>query len=120
MVVDNFSIIRDRLVFEPDPKTGTTFDLYVVNILRRAKDSRGKEYGEDEGNRLIKTFEIMSVEYFDSKKETIIDLCERNSARAYFLPQVRNSRECLKSLIRECLDNLDNPTVKMSIFVIRL
>ena len=114
MVVDNFDLIRGRLEFETDPKTGSTFDRYIVNILRRVKDFPEKDFEKNESSRMIKTFEIMSADYFDRKRETIIDLCEKNSARAYFLPQVRSSRDCLKSLIKECLENLDNPVTKIS------
>lgn len=122
MTIDNFDIIRQHLTFEKarkfDPNTGNietindTYDRYIVQILKRAKDSSGKKYGVNTSNRLIKTYEISSLEYFDKKKDHIIDLCKSNGARAYILPQVRSTYDCLKELIKIGVDNLENPTVK--------
>lgn len=83
-----------------------------MQILRRAKDPDGKSQGVNTGNRLIKTYEISSVEYFDKKRPHIIDLCRANGARAYILPQVRSTYDCLKEMIKIGVDNLENPTVK--------
>lgn len=121
-IIDNFDIFRSHMTFEKarkfDTKTGNletindTYDRYIVHIIKRAKDASGKSYGVNESNRLIKTFEIGSLEYFDKKREVIIDLCRSNGARAYILPQVRSTYDCLKELTKICVDNLENPTVK--------
>ncbi len=105
-MIDNFDIIRSHLTFESD------FDRYIVHIIKRAKDDRGVEYGSNETNRLIKTFYITSLEYFDKKIPVIKDLCDSNNARAYILPQVRNNEDCLKELLKIVVDNLSNPTIK--------
>lgn len=105
-MIDNFDIIRSHLTFESD------FDRYIVHIIKRAKDDRGVEYGSNETNRLIKTFYITSLEYFDRKIPVIKDLCESNGARAYILPQVRNNEDCMKELLKIVVDNLGNPTLK--------
>jgi len=122
MTIDNFDLFRARLDFQKatkfDPSTGKietindTYDRYVVQILRRAKDPGGKDQGSNTGNRLIKTYEISSLEYFDKKREHIIDLCRANGARAYILPQVRSTYDCLKEMIKIGVDNLENPTIK--------
>ena len=122
MTIDNFDIIRQHLTFEKARKFDSkskqlkeindTYDRYIVHIIKRAKDSRGKQYGANEGNRLIKTYEISSLEYFDKKKPHMIDLCESNNARAYILPQVRSTYDCLKAMLPLIVDNLENPTIK--------
>lgn len=118
MVIDNFPIIRPHLAFEKSFRTdgspiGDTFDRYIVHIIKRAKDDGGKNFGSNESQRLIKTFEIGSLEYFDRKEETIKDLCRANKARAYVLPQVRSSRDCLMSLVKAAIDCMDVPTVRI-------
>lgn len=122
MKVDNFDLIRSHLTFEPATKFDSdtsmvkmindTYDRYIVQILCRAKDAGGKKHGVNTSNRPIKTYEISSLEYFDRKRDHIIDLCESNKARAYILPQVRSTYDCLKEMIKIGIDNLENPTVK--------
>jgi len=122
MTIDNFDIFRNHLTFEKarkfDPSTGNietindTYDRYVVQILKRAKDADGKSHGVNTGNRLLKTYEISSLEYYDRKREHIIDICKANGARAYILPQVRSTYDCLKEMLKIGIDNLENPTVK--------
>ena len=68
MTIDNFDLFRSKLTFKKavkfDPDTGIaveindTYDRYVVQILKRAKDPGGKTQGVNTGNRLIKTYEI--------------------------------------------------------------
>ena len=122
MQIDNFDIIRSHLTFEPATKFDSTtkrlkvlndtYDRYIVQILKRAKDAGGKKHGVNTSNRLIKTYEISSLDYFDAKRPHIIDLCESNGARAYIHPQVRSTYDCLKEMIKIGVDNLENPTIK--------
>lgn len=104
--IDNFKTFSDRMTFESD------FDRYIVHIIKRGKDDKGKSYGTNETNRLIKTFYITSKEYFERKIPVIKDMCESYGARAYILPQVRNNEECLRELLKIVVDNLSNPTIK--------
>ena len=105
-MIDNFDIIRSHLTFK------TEFDRYIIHIIKRSKDDKGKMYGTNETNRLIKTFYITSLEYYNKKIPVIKDLCDSNNARAYILPQVRNNEECLVNLLKIVADNLKNPTIK--------
>ena len=66
-MIDNFDIIRSHLTFE------SNFDRYIIHIIKRAKDDTGVEYGSNQTNRLIKTFYITSLEYFDKKVPVIKD-----------------------------------------------
>lgn len=121
MTIDNFDLFRSHLEFKKAVKNGgkkddkeiaDTYDRYIIQILRRAKDVSGREYGVNTDNRLIKTYEVSSLEYYDKKKDTIIDLCKLNHARAYILPQVRSVHDCLVELLKLGLGSLDNPTIK--------
>ena len=70
-------------------------DFYYVQIIQRKKD------GHRKSERIIKNLYIYSKEEFLSKKDYIIELCEKHNARAYFWVNPRNSRkialECVKS-----------------------
>lgn len=113
MFVDNFDLIRSQLTFE------TSYDQYICHIMRRAKDVKENKLGSEESQRLIKTYYINSIDYFDRKKEAIIELCESTHSRAYFLPQVRNSRDCLISLGKLIFENIDNTDIKLDNLVRR-
>ena len=104
MEIDNFDIFRKHLTFKE--KT----DRYIVHILRRPKDLVNcpamKEIGANEHQRLLRTYYIDSLEYFDKKIPAIKELCKTNRARAYILPQVRNNFECLLSLGEKVLETI--------------
>ena len=101
MKLDNFQIFRDHLTFE------TPQDRYIVNILRRPKDVKHlNQLGSNECQRLLRTYYIDSLEYFDKKIPAIKELCDRNCARAYILPQVRNNEECLLNMATKILDTI--------------
>ncbi len=104
MEIDNFDIFRAHLTFKE--KT----DRYIVHILRRPKDLKNvpemAAVGSNEHQRLLRTYYIDSLEYFDRKVSAIRELCKTNHARAYILPQVRNNFECLLSLGEKVLETI--------------
>lgn len=110
MVIDNFEIFRKHLTFE------TKQDRYIVHVLRRPKDVKqlGNELGSNECQRLLRTYYIDSLDYFDKKIPAIKELCKSNQARAYIIPQVRNNEECLLNLAEKVLETirLKNYSVK--------
>ena len=110
MVIDNFEIFRKHLTFE------TKQDRYIVHVLRRLKDVKqiGNELGSNECQRLLRTYYIDSLDYFDKKIPAIKELCKSNRARAYIIPQVRNNEECLLNLAEKVLETirLKNYSVK--------
>lgn len=112
MIIDNFDIIRSHLDFI-DPKR----DRYIIHILRRVKDiseNMKNALGSNESQRLIKTYYIDSLEYFDNKRAAIIELCRANNARAYIIPQPRDNFECLINLGEKIFETirLSNYSVK--------
>ena len=110
MIIDNFDIFRNKLEFKD--KT----DRYIIHILRRPKDCKqGENYlGSNEHQRLIRTYYVDNIDYFNTKEVAIKDLCHANNARAYILPQVRNNYECLLNLGEKVLETirLGNYSVK--------
>lgn len=106
MTIDNFDIIRSHLDF-----IDTKLDRYIVHILRRPKDLCS-EYkntlGSNEAQRLIRTYYIDSLEYFDRKIPAIKELCHANRARAYIIVQPKDNFECLTNLGEKIFETLRN------------
>ena len=104
MKIDNFDIFRAHLTFL------TPQDRYVIHVLRRPKDVKqiGNSFGSNECQRLLRTYYIDSLEYFDRKIPAIKELCESNRARAYILPQVRNNEDCLMNLAMKVMETIRN------------
>lgn len=106
MEIDNFDIIRKHLDF-----IDTKLDRYVVHVLRRPKDipeGMKNELGANECQRLIKTYYIDSVEYFDKKMPAIKELCRANNARAYIIVQPKDNFECLLNLGEKIFETIRN------------
>lgn len=108
MEVDNFKLILDNIEFKEQT------DRYVLHILRRPKDCKNDEnyLGSNETQRLIRSYYIENKDYLKRKINAIKELCQRNNARCYILPQPRNNRTCMLNLVRNVIDNIDNPTIK--------
>lgn len=70
---DNFDTIRDFLNFD------NINTLYFINIFQRRKDIPGLS----KHAKLIKSYYIRSLSDFDKYKDSIIENCKLNQARAY-------------------------------------
>ena len=106
MEIDNFDLIRSHLDF-----IDTKLDRYVVHILRRTKDISPEMknlLGANESQRLIKTYYVDSLEYFDRKREAIKELCKANNARAYIIVQPKDNFECLLNLGQKIFATIQN------------
>ena len=106
MEIDNFDIIRSHLDF-----IDNKLDRYIIHILRRPKDlsSNMKNLlGANEAQRLIKTYYVDSIEYFDRKREAIKELCRANYARAYIIVQPKDNFECLMNLGMKIFETIKN------------
>lgn len=104
MEIDNFAEVRKHLEF-----LDTKLDRYIVHILRRPKDIPSQmknELGANECQRLIRTYYIDSLEYFDRKMPAIKELCKANLARAYINVQPKDNFECLMNLGKKIFDTL--------------
>ncbi len=104
MTIDNFDIIKKHLDFK------SPLDRYIVHILRRPKDCEelSNQLGSNEAQRLIRTYYIDSLKYFDSKIPAIKELCHSCNARAYIIPQVKDNFECLLNLGKKIIDTIQN------------
>ena len=104
MTIDNFDIIKKHLDFK------SPLDRYIVHILRRPKDCEelANQLGSNEAQRLIRTYYIDSLEYFEKKIPAIKELCHSCNARAYIIPQVKDNFECLLNLGKKIFDTIQN------------
>ena len=104
MTIDNFDIIKKHLDFK------SLLDRYIVHILRRPKDCEelSNRLGSNEAQRLIRTYYIDSLDYFEKKIPAIKELCHSCNARAYIIPQVKDNFECLLNLGKKIFDTIQN------------
>lgn len=72
-MVDNFDLIKSLLKFESKD------DFYYLQIIQRSKDNL--DIGAN--NRLVRSYCIRSLEYFEGKKKEIKQMCSIFKARAY-------------------------------------
>lgn len=106
-MLDNLGLIRENVLdFQKQD------DFYVFHILQRAKDKREKHTfkpgDHEDGARLIKTWYIDSLEYFDRKVDTMRQIADANDARIYMLPQVRSKLTCNRALATEIIRQIDD------------
>lgn len=109
--IDNFDVIREHLRFD---KPG---DIYVVHVMFRVKDLRNDAnkqmyLSHEETQRLIKTYYIDSLDYFDKKRPAMIDLANQNKARVYFTMTRKNRITCNRIILKKLVDEVDNPNVR--------
>jgi hypothetical protein len=64
-------------------------DFYWINIIKRRKDNPNLNRSE----KIIKTYNIYSIEDLDKCKQSIIECCELNNARAYIHINKRNDKK---------------------------
>ena len=111
-MVDNTQLIRDEVL-----KFKDSADFYVAHVIQRAKDKKadgtiveGDSTGD--GQRLLKTWYLDSVEYWDRKLPIMKDIAEANRARLYVLPQVRNKLTVNRVLAKAIIDAIDDDHVR--------
>lgn len=109
--IDNFDKIREHLRFD------NPGDIYVVHVMFRVKDLRNDAdkqmyLSHEETQRLIKTYYIDGLEYFDKKRPAMIDLANQNKARVYFTMTRKNRITCNRIIAKKIIDEIDNPNVR--------
>jgi len=87
---NNFEQIRSTLRFEDDY-------FYFIQIIQRKKENPELA---NSNNRIIRSYNISSLDKFDKNKDEIIKLCETFNARAYIYLNRRKwskiALECLR------------------------
>lgn len=86
-MVNNFELIKNFVEFDSED------DFYLCQVLRRRKEN--PEMKKDSIN--IDNFYFKSKDDFDKYKERIIEICDRNIARAY----IRLNRRSFKQIAFE-------------------
>lgn len=92
-MISNIDLIKPILNFN---KSG---DFYTIYILQRKKDQDNVKLKASQKNRTIKSYQIDSYEYLDSKWMEIMKLCEVFGARAYITIQKKNMNDIAPVLI---------------------
>lgn len=87
-MTDNFANIRGLLKFEKDY-------FYFIQIIQRKKEN--PEVGSS--NRIIRSYNISSLEKFDKNVDEIITLCNTFNARAY----IHMNRRKWSKIALQCL-----------------
>lgn len=111
-MIDNTALIRHLLLDFQDPA-----DFYVFHAIQRAKDKKaagtireGDSTGESQ--RLIKTWYVDSLDYFDRKISIMKEVADANQARLYFLPQVRSKLTVNRVLAKAVIDAIDDTSLR--------
>jgi len=86
---NNFEQIRNILRFEDDY-------FYFIQIIQRKKENPGLA---NSNNRIIRSYNVSSLDKFDENKDEIIKLCEIFNARAY----IHLNRRKWSKIALECL-----------------
>lgn len=110
-MIDNFDIVRDNLL-----KFNTKKDFYIVEaVCRPKKDGTSTLSGTANNHtRVIRIWTFYSVDDFLNKQDEIVNVCNANNARAYFLPQKRNTYVVLKNMMENVLKNLDSDKINFN------
>lgn len=111
-MVDNTKLIKEQLLDFKD-----LGDFYVCHVVQRAKDKKANgtlNPGDtrDEGQRLIKSWYVDSIDYFEKKLPIMEEVADANNARLYFMPQVRNKLTVNRVLAKEIIDLIDEPGLR--------
>jgi hypothetical protein len=97
MIVNNFNILARHFDALKCPE-----DFFFVQILQRTKDGHEKAH-------VIRSYYFYNVDHFLNKQDSIIELCHKYNARAYFWVNPRNatriSAECIKEFTNLLLNN---------------
>ena len=111
-MIDNTALITDNLLDFKAPG-----DFYVCHVIQRAKDKKAEGTVREgdttgDGQRLLKTWYIDSVEYFERKLPIMKEIADANHARLYFMPQVRNKLTVNRVLAKEIITAIDEVNIR--------
>ena len=89
MIIDNFDLIRKYLVFDRDNDPDT---FYYVQIIQRRKD---EGVTIKKNCKMIRSYYVTSLRYWDDHEEQIKELCRTFKARAYVHLNPRSWKKCV-------------------------
>ena len=106
-VLDNIDLIRNKIL-----KFKSSDDFYFVSVIWRRKDH--PECPANENARMIASWCIKNVAYFDRKIDLIKDYCHHFLARACIKPQVRSCLSINRQILKFMANQVDNKDLAYS------
>ncbi len=97
-MIDNFNQISELLKFESED------DFYHLQILKRKKEN--PEIGSN--SQVIKTYYVYSLDYLQSIKSEIVNLCEFHNARACINLNARSLERAAFHTLKKVTDIIMN------------
>ncbi len=101
-MTDNFDLIRSLLKFT------SSDDFYFVQILKRRKDNPGLNTDV----AVIKEYFVDSLEYFDKKREDMIEQATKNNARVTIRLNKRSYEKTALKVLVEVANRIDQGQYK--------
>ena len=101
-MINNFSIIKNLVTFEPED------EFLHLQILKRKKEN--PDLGSN--SYVVKTFYIRSWDYLESKMPEIMNLCQFNNARAYINLNKRSFESIAFHTLKKVTDQIMNKDFK--------
>lgn len=103
MAVDNFHLIRPLLTFESED------DFYFLQIIQRKKDGyKGSVKGTNNSARLVRSFYISNIDYFDAIEDEVKTLAEDFGARAGINLNKRSRKNVAFHTLKKITDQIMN------------
>jgi hypothetical protein len=102
-VINNFELIKKLLDFSDSDK------FYFIQIFKRRKDNPEL----DKNNKVIDSFYVYSESQFNSLSSKIIDICDRNNARAYIRLNRRSDKKIALNLLAKLATRIANNEYKV-------
>jgi len=102
-MINNFELIKKLLDFSDSDK------FYFIQIFKRRKDNPELE----KNTKVIDSFYVYSESQFDSLSSKIIDLCDRNNARAYIRLNRRSDKKIALNVLSKLATRIVNNEFKV-------
>lgn len=96
-IVDNFDLISKMMEFNDSD------DYYFLQIIKRKKDNPNDDITKGNyhsGGWYLDSFHIHSSDELLSLKDKIIDICDKNNARAYITVNKRSEKATARQIIK--------------------
>lgn len=100
-MINNFKILQN--IFENISEDEVIF----VMLLKRKKDFT-TDKSNHQSARLIRTYSIKSLEYFNEKEDEIIKLCEFFKCRAYIDIRKKNNKIIALDMLKQIAEQIKN------------
>ena len=100
-MINNFELLRE--IFN----NMTENEVISVMLLKRKKDFT-TDKSNHQSARLIRTYSINNLEYFNDKEKEIINLCEFFKCRAYIDVRKKNNKIIALDMLKQIAEQIKN------------